>query len=473
MIADHGWWSVAPPALTIALALGTRRVLPSLLAGVLASHAVLLGTRFYAAPFEAVEQMVATTANRDNLILIAFSVMVGGLLQLIRAGRGFEGFAAWVDRLAGGAAGIGTAYGLNWVIGFGLFLDTWSNVLVSGATTAPLYDRRRFSRLRLAYFIHTIGICIVSASVLNGWGAFYIGLLNAQHVAQPLAFIVETLPLLAYHWISLALVIVVMATGWTLGPLRRFEAELAAGTGPGGRRVEGASGAVDVVDTAASVPPSRAVFLLLPVAVLLATVFGTLWVTGGGDVLKGDSSLAILFAILLSSTAAGVLLLTHGLQGPVQIEETFVAGMARFVDVGLLIVLALSVGELTRSLGTGHFVAALVSDTLPGWSLPALVFVVGAVMSFATGTSYGTFSIMLPIALPLSAAAHLDPHLMFAAVLCGGLWGDNTSPISDTTIMSSLGAEVRVIDHVATQLPYAALAGGLAFVAFLVMGAVL
>ena len=156
--------------------------------------------------------------------------------------------------------------------------------------------------------------------------------------------------------------------------------------------------------------------------------------------------------------------------GPVAIEERFVAGMARFFDVGILIVLALALGDLTRQLGTGVFIAKLASGALPEFALAPLVFVLGAVMAFATGTSWGTFSIMLPIALQLAHSVGIDPRLMFGACISGGLWGDNCSPISDTTIMSTLGAEVPIMDHVATQIPYALISGAITVFVFLLLG---
>ncbi len=460
-IPEYGWLSLAPPALTIALALGTRRVLPALFAGVLASHTVLSAPNFATVPFVAIEQMLDTAANRDNLLLIVFSLMVGGLLQLIKQGRGFEAFASHVVRRGNG--GRRTVFGLNWVIGCGMFLEGWSNVLINGAATSALYDRLGLSRLRLAYFTHTIGICIVSMAVMNGWGAFYVGLLNVQGVERPLAFIVESLPFMIYQGVSLLLVAVVMASGLAFGPLRRFEAEARARglAAPESRATEPNVGGVT----------PRVVFMLLPLGVLLVTVFGALYFTGGRNLLAGDAGLSITYAVAAASAVAAGLLLAFKVMRAAEVEKHFIAGMAKFLDVGILIVLALSLGELTRALGTGPFVAQLLTGALPLFIVPALIFVAGAVMSFATGTSYGTFSIMIPIALPLAAATGLDAHLLFGACIAGGLFGDNTSPISDSTIVSAMGAEVRIVDHVATQLPFALVAGALTIIVFLVLGA--
>lgn len=454
--------SLLPPLVTIALAFVTKRVLPSLGIGVLVSHVLLAWPRPWLAPANAIGQLLDVATDRGNLVLIVFSLAVGGLLQLIRAGRGFDGFTQMLDQ-GRGRLSRRTAFGLTWAIGAGMFLDGWSNVLVNGATSGALYDRLHMSRLRMAYFIHTIGICVVAMATINGWGAFYMGLLRAQHVERPLSFVLSSVPFMVYGWASLAFVVVVMATGLTIGPMRRFE-----GVAGGGRSTP-ADESPATGDASPEVPP-RASILVLPLVTLFLVVFAALYATGGGNLLVGDGGLSILYGVLAASLVAAGLLLRHGVLGAMAVEEQFVAGMARFFDVGLLVVLALALGDLTRQLGTGSFMATMATGALPAFTLPALVFVLGAVMAFATGTSWGTYSIMLPIALQLGHAVGLDPRLMFGACISGGLWGDNCSPISDTTIMTTIGAEVAIVDHVATQLPYALISGAVTLAIFLVLG---
>ncbi len=466
MEAEYGAISVVPPAITILLALTTRRVLPSLFAGMIVANLVLSDS-IWAAPFETIRHMISIATDTGNFILIAFSLMVGGLLKLIGDGQGFRAFAA---RAWGFGSGLSRkkAYGLTAAIGSSMFLEVWSNVLVNGATNAPLYDRLGVSRVRLAYFAHAISVSVVSVLVINSWGAFYMGLLNAQGVEEPFSFVVASLPYFLFSWITLIIVLVVMITGWTFGPMGKFEK---AAKEHAARIPEAANHASETADDEGDVQP-RIIYMLLPLGVLLATVFVSLYLTGDGDILNGDGGLSILYAVAASSAVAAVLLIVIGKKSFVQVEESYVEGMAKFMNVGILIVFALSLGDLTKMLETGVYLSQLVDGSLPVLILPAMVFLLGAVMSFSTGTSYGTFSIMLPIALPLAAASGLDPHLMFGACIAGGLFGDNTSPISDTTIMTSLATEVPILDHVATQMPYALLAGGLTIVSFLVLGAI-
>jgi tetracycline resistance efflux pump len=460
MTGSYGVLSIVPAAVAIVFALGTKRALPALLLGILSAHAILAGAHFLLFPVRAADQLIAIAANPANLGLIFFSVAVGALLKLIGKGRGFEAVALRIERHRSGY-GKPTVFTLNFVLGAALFMETYSNVLVSGTTLGPIYDRLRISRERLAYFTHTIGITVVSMILVNTWGAFYIGLLSAQGIAEPFDFAVRSVPFMLYGWCSIALIALVMITGLTIGPMRAAERSRA--------------------DCHASAPAAlpneivpggepRLTFFLIPVGVLLVTLVASLHFTGGGDLTHGDGTASGVYAVLAAIAAAAALTRLQARIGLAEIETTIVSGMRDFFEVAILIVLALAIGSVCRDLGTGEFVAQLASEAMPPSVLPALVFVTGAIMSFATGTSYGTFSIMVPIALPMASATHLDPALLFGACIAGGVFGDNCSPISDTSIVTAMGAGVPVIDHVRTQLPYALIAAGAAALGYLALG---
>ena len=461
-----GFLSLIPPALTIVLALVTRRVLPSLLCGIVAGNFLLASDAPWRTPFLAIDQMISVASDRDNLILIAFSVLMGGLISLIRVGRGFHAFAGAIEKLVG-ALTKRSVYAVTTVIGASLFLEVWSNVLVNGSASGSLYDRLKIARVRLAYFTHTLSICIVSIFVINSWGAYYMGLLQAQGVEEPFSFVLGSVPYMFYSWVSLGLVFIVMGTGLALGGMRRFD--MAALEGGGAEAAARKQGGEEVEMQYTTVTP-RLIYMIGPLITLVAAVFVSLIATGQGDIIAGDGGLSILYAVISASVVAGALLLLYGDVNLVDVEKTFVGGVSNFFDVALLIIFALTLGQLAKDLGTGAYIAQFVGGAFPGFSLPALVFLLGAIMSFATGTSYGTFAIMVPIALPLAVSTGVNPMLMFGAVISGGIFGDNTSPISDTTIMTSIGSRVAVVDHVRTQLPYALIAGVCGLLAFLAMG---
>jgi Na+/H+ antiporter NhaC len=198
----------------------------------------------------------------------------------------------------------------------------------------------------------------------------------------------------------------------------------------------------------------------------------SLYVTGDGDITRGQGSASIFYAVTLATGVIAVQLLVDRVYSFVQIEEKILEGMREFFDVSLLIVIALSLGGLCKDIGTGGYIAQLAQAALPTVLVPAVIFGLGSVMSFATGTSYGTLAIMVPIVLPMSAATGLPPALLFAACLSGAIFGDNTSPINDNSIITSMASGATVLEHVRTQMPYALIAAGLSAIGFVVVTAV-
>lgn len=456
MTENFGWVSLVPPLLAIGAAIVSKRVLVSLLAGVLCASAILSSDRPYLAPVHALDYLVDVLAAPDNLRLVLFSVLVGGLLKLMRDSGAFDAFILTLERRRG-VYGKRTVYGLTWLFGACLILETWSNVLINGMTMRSLYQRLGLSPARLAYFVHTIAINVVALVLVNSWGAFYLGLANAQGVQDPLRLLIAAVPYTLYCWISLLLVAVVMLTGFTPRALREFERN---------HRITPEPPVADTVHARTA----RVRHMFIPIASLLGILLFSLWASGNGSIPAGDGSASILYAIVGAIALTGLLLRIDGVFNFAQIGDKVIEGAAGFLEVGVLIVLALGLGKLTSDLGAGAYVAQLLTESLPVQVIPALVFVLGAFMSFATGTSYGTFSIMVPIALPIGTATGLDPALLFGACIAGGVFGDNGSPISDTSIVTGVATGLPVIDHVRTQLPFALIAATISAAGYLLLG---
>jgi tetracycline resistance efflux pump len=464
MHSPYGVLSLVPSVLAIVLALTTRRVLPALLAGVVCAVALASSGSLPAAPARTIDRLVATAADPDTMRLILFSLLIGSLLKLMKDSRAFDVVPHLLTR-RGRSYGRRTVFGLTWAFGAVLILETWSNVLISGTTLGSLYDRLRISRERLAYFIHSIGINVVALAIINSWGAFYMALLVSQGIDDPLAFLVRSVPYFLYSWASLIVVAVVMIGNVSIGPMRVAEQRVLASVAP---QTTAATASVGTDD---AVREPRARHMLTPLAVLIGGVVISMWITGGGNIAAGDGSASVLYAVAGAILVQVALVRADGTFDLVTIEQKILAGMAEFLDVAILIVLALALGSMSRELGAGAYLAQLLQGSIAQAALPALIFVTGAAISFATGTSYGTFSIMVPIALPIAAATGTSPELLFGACIAGGVFGDNCSPISDTTIVSGVGANVPAIDHARTQLPYALIAAGLAAAGYLVLGA--
>ena len=466
MTDTFGALSLIPPVVAIGLALWKKQLIPALFLGVWLGEVILTGGRVLPSFFRTVDDALRVGSAKGNIEIIVFSLLVGALLALIRESNGFQGFIARVERtrLLRSRKGV---FPLTFLIGISIFIECYSSILVNGFLMRPIYDRLRISRERLAYFLHTISINFVAIVIVNSWGAYYMSLLATQDVASPMRLLVGALPFSFYCLASLVLVAIVMATGLTIGPMRKAERAAAAGT-----LAEGDAPAASGLGGGRPGVKPNALYMIVPVAVLLVMVFVALYVTGGGDLLKGNGASSIFYAAIVAILAASVLLLAKRAMAFGELLDVLFKGMGELLPVAVLLVFALTLGDVSRQLGTGMYLAGVAKQGLPAFLLPALLFGLGCVISFATGTSYGTFAILVPIALPMAAVLGVKPALVFAACISGGVFGDNCSPVSDTSIVTGMAARVQVVDHIRTQLPYALVAASAALVLFVAAGLV-
>jgi tetracycline resistance efflux pump len=465
MNGTYGILALIPPIIAIGLAFWKKQLLASLFLGIWLGEILIARGNLFSGFVKTIDRAVLITRAPGNLEIIAFSLLIGGFLALIRESGGFQGFVDWAEKRR--ISSRGPVLGFTFLIGLCLFIENYSNILINGSTMRPLYDKLKISRERLGYFIHTTSINVVALVVINSWGAFYMSLLQTQGIRQPLKVIVASLPFNFYCLASLVLIIVVMATGWTIGPMKAAEQAAAKAGGPAVVTPE--AGPSDIGSSFKSVNP-RAFHMIFPIVVLLVSVLLSLFLTGHGHISRGDGASSVLYGVVVAILATGGLLLAKRLFRLQELMDILFRGIAELIPVGLLLVLALTLGDICKTLGTGTFLAGLAKENLPAAVLPALIFGLSCVISFATGTSYGTFAIMIPIAIPMAQATGLALPLMFAACISGGVFGDNCSPISDTSIVTGMSAKIEVVDHTRTQIPYALVAASVAIVLFLVAG---
>jgi Na+/H+ antiporter NhaC len=466
-----GWVSLLPPLLAIALAIWTRQVYLSLAAGVWAGATILAGWNPVAGLGGAIERTVVVFADAGNTRVILFTMVIGALIATIESSGGVRGFVDWVERrrLVTGPRG---ARVLAFAVGVVIFIESNITVLVSGAIARPLFDRHRLSREKLAYLIDSTSAPICILIPLNAWGAYILALLAGVGVQDPLGVFAGSIPLNLYAIAAVLLAGVVAVTGLSLGPMRRADERTAGGV----LLWENAKPLLDpevLSPTPTTRIPPRAVNMLLPVVVMVLTMPIGLLVTGGGDMRAGSGSTSVLWAVGAGLAAAWILLLAQ--RGATVDELTGIGlkGAGGLVPMALVLLLALAIGGVAKDLGTGPYIAGLTAGRVPPWVFVPLTFVIASGIAFSTGTSWGTFAIMIPIVVPAAAASGLPLEPFLAAALSGGIFGDHASPISDTTIVASMAAATDHIDHVRTQLPYALLAGGVATAGFAVVGALL
>ena len=466
---EPSWISLLPPLLAIALAIGTRQVYLSLAAGVWLGWTVLNDWNPLAGLGDAIQACVAVMGDAGNARVLLFTLVIGALIATVEASGGVRGFVEGIER-RGLVTGPRGARLLAFLVGVVIFIESNITVLVSGAVSRPLFDRHRRSREMLAYLIDSTSASICVLIPLNAWGAYVLGLLGEQGIEEPVRLFVQAIPFNLYALAAVVLAGVIAVTGWAWGPMKRAE-----------RRAEQGhlfdEGTAPMVDEEALVPEPvssmkpHAFNMLLPLGVMVLTMPLGLWITGEGNILDGSGSTSVLWAVLAGLAVAWILVLAQRGMGVEKLTAVGLKGAGGMLGMALVLLLALALGAVTRELGTGPYVAGLVGEGFSPALLLPLTFLTGAFIAFSTGTSWGTFAIMIPIAIPAAATLGLPLAPFLAASLAGGIFGDHASPISDTTIVSSLAAATNHIAHVRTQLPYALLAATVATVGFALIGA--
>lgn len=445
------WLSLLPPLVAIAVAVYKREVIIALLAALFVSETLLAAFNPGGGFLGTLDRVTEVFDSENNTRILLFSLLVGALLYYIRYSGGVAALVQWLTR-AGYTNNARRAGLLPTLTGFAIFIETNMSILTSGIVARGLFDRFRMSRARLAYIIDSTCAPVAILILLNGWGAYLLGLIDEFDFDQPVAILAATIPLNFYALITLAFVFYTVLTTRVHGPLKTSESRLDAEAGE------------------AETEPTRMRYMLIPVGVMIFGILFFLWWTGDGNLMAGEGARSVLWATAAALLVAYVLLRLDRVFEHRRLVELGFSGMGHLLPVVATVLLALALGASMQALGTGEFVSSMLGPALPPILLAPLTFLAGAIISFTTGTSWGTYGILVPIAIPLAANLGVPPALVLAAVMGGGVFGDHCSPISDTTIISSLGAGCEHLEHVQTQIPYALVAGVLSLAAYLIAG---
>jgi Na+/H+ antiporter NhaC len=499
-IADSGapaaaatWVSLAPALLAILLALVIRQVIPALFAGVWLGAWAIEGFSalgLFTSLLDSFQvHVLQATADADHVAIILFSLMISGTIGIITRNGGMQGVVNRIVRWADSARHATLA---TTAMGLAIFFDDYTNTLVVGNSMRPVTDSMRVSRAKLAYIVDSTAAPVACIALVTTWVGYQVGLIGeaVSHLdgleAEPYLLFLASIPYSYYPLLAIAFVFMVAASGRDFGPMRRAEAEAARDGIKENEDKESTLLADCVAEGPIEGRPQRAFNAVIPIAVLLLTVVAGLYVTGSRaldgqaenlrDVIgSADSYTALLWASMLAMCTAAALTLAQRILRLEEIVAAWYHGVRSLVFAMIILVLAWSLGGISHTLQTADFLVTLLGGHLPAFLVPALVFLLAAATSFATGSSWGAMGILTPLVVPLAWAVMqanqaTDPgqmHILYAsiaAVLAGSVWGDHCSPISDTTILSSMASGCDHIEHVRTQLPYALLVGAVALV---------
>jgi Na+/H+ antiporter NhaC len=477
-----GWVSLLPAFTAIAVALIIRSVVPALLLGLWIGATALHSFTLKGAGVGLLDTfqvfVTGALANEDHAAVILFTMMIGGMVGIITRNGGMMSVVRMVVSRAKTAIGAQVAV---WLMGLMIFFDDYANTLVVGNTARPITDQLNISREKLAYIVDSTAAPVVSIALITTWIGYEVSLIDdaLQGIEQladvpAYAIFLQSIPYSFYPILAIAFVLMVAATGRDMGPM--YKAEVRARKGKVSSEQDDGADAMnsEALEPKEDVPP-RAFNAFVPIIVLIVALLGGLVVTGEGNTIKdiigdADPYKAMMWASFIGAlTAAGM---TIG-QRILNTHETVDAwyGGARATLFGMIVlVLAWSMSDVTAALNAKGYLISILGESLPAAWVPAAVFVLAAITAFSTGTSWGTMGILVPLVVPLAWAvmsvngmtAAGDMHILYSAVACvlaGAVWGDHCSPISDTTVLSSIASGCNHIEHVRTQLPYAMLVG--------------
>ena len=472
MINDPQWYSVLPPIIAIILAIKTKQVIPSLFAGIwigatlLSDFNPLLGL---ASGFDTVINVFSDAG--DTRVLI-FTLLIGALITTIEKSGGVSGFVAYLENRKWVHTGF-RAQILAWMTGIVIFIESNITLLVAGSVSRPLFDRYKISREKLAYLIDATSAPVCVMVPLNAWTAVIIGLIASTGMENAFGIFIQSIPYNLYAFTAIILAIIVIWKNINLGPMvAAAEARTLSGKISWHDNQDTQVKVKNISNAEINTDETSAIFMVIPILTMTLAMPTFLYLTGDGDIMKGNGSTAIFWSICAALFVCWCMLLFKKKSNISNLMGFFMEGAGSLLPIAIILLLALALGDVAKLLGTGPYVAELAGANVPHIFLAPLVFLISGFIAFSVGSSWGTFAIMIPIALSIATTLDLSAPMLLGAALSGGVFGDHASPISDTTVVASMAAGTDHIEHVRTQLPYALIAGLLSIIGFILLGSI-
>lgn len=485
-----GLWTILPPLVAIVLAFITKNVVISLFVGTLSGCFILQisGNNPFIAIIKSfldfVQRALNSLADPWNAGIILQVMAIGGVISLVSRMGGAKAIA---ESLAKRAKTPRSAQIITWFLGILVFFDDYANSLIVGPIMKPVTDKMKISRERLSFIIDATAAPVAGIAIISTWIGLEVGLIRegftgiGQNV-DAFGVFLSTIP---YRFYNILILIFVVTTSLLLrefGPMRKAEIRARKGNNNSSEEI------LMTREMQEEVAVKEGVKLsiwnaIIPIGALMISALASFYYSGYTAIMAGedsalqmimttspasfdaireafsasDASVALFQSALFASIVAIIMAVGKKIFTISEAIDAWIDGMKGLIITGVILILAWSLSSVIKELGTAAFLVQLLSDSIPMFLLPSIIFLLGAIISFATGTAYGTMGILMPLAIPLSYS--ISPEMGYvvmstSAVLTGAIFGDHCSPISDTTIMSSMGAGCGHIDHVKTQLPY-------------------
>ena len=488
---EFGIFTLIPPIVAILLAFITKNVVISLFIGVLSGGFILNLTGFNV--FGALTQAFLDFINRAlnslsdpwNAGIVMQVLVIGGVINLVAKMGGAKAIA---EALAKKAKTAKSAQLITWFLGICVFFDDYANSLIVGPIMRPVADKMKISRERLAFIIDATAAPIAGLAIISTWIGLEVSLISEGFEsigveASGFGVFLQTIPYRFYNILILAFIVITIITLREFGPMRKAEISARKLKDLTNEEIAVTSSHMDELE------PKEGVKLsiwnaIVPIGALIISAIVAFYYSGYSSIMAGDdiaikaivtnsplsfkailevfaasdASIALLQSAIFSTVVAIVMAVWKKIFTISEAIEVWIDGMKGLIITAVILILAWSLGSVIKELGTAEYLVEALNGAIPAFLLPSLIFILGAIISFSTGSAYGTMSILMPLAIPL--AYKINPEMSFvivstSAVLTGAIFGDHCSPISDTTILSSMGAGCSHIDHVKTQMWYA------------------
>lgn len=490
-----GIWTIIPPLVAIVLAFITKNVVVSLFIGALAGCFMIqvVDQNAFNALIQAfldfIQRVLNSLADPWNAGIILQVLAIGGVINLVAKMGGARAIA---EALAKRAKTPRSAQLVTWFLGLLVFFDDYANSLIVGPIMKPVADKLKVSRERLAFIIDATAAPIAGLAIISTWIGLEVGLINDSFTqigvkVDSFGVFLQTIPYRFYNILILAFVVITSVMLRDFGPMRK--AEVRARKGIKDKKLE-----LESISTEDEMKVKEGVKLsiwnaIIPIGALIISALISFYYSGYTSIIGGtdvalrevvtnapfsftaireafsaaDASTALFQSVVFASIIAIAMGVCKKIFTVSEAVEVWVDGMKGLIITGVILLLAWSLSSVIKDLGTAKYLVTLLSGSIPSFLLPSIIFILGAVISFATGTAYGTMGILMPLAIPLAHSISPDMSyivLSTSAVLTGAIFGDHCSPISDTTILSSMGAGCDHIEHVKTQMWYALFVAG-------------
>lgn len=488
---EFGIFTLIPPIVAILLAFITKNVVISLFIGVLSGGFILNLTGFNV--FGALTQSFLDFINRAlnslsdpwNAGIVMQVLVIGGVINLVAKMGGAKAIA---EALAKKAKTAKSAQLITWFLGICVFFDDYANSLIVGPIMRPVADKMKISRERLAFIIDATAAPIAGLAIISTWIGLEVSLISEGFEsigveASGFGVFLQTIPYRFYNILILAFIVITIITLREFGPMRKAEISARKLKDLTNEEIAVTSSHMDELE------PKEGVKLsiwnaIVPIGALIISAIVAFYYSGYSSIMAGDdiaikaivtnsplsfkailevfaasdASIALLQSAIFSTVVAIVMAVWKKIFTISEAIEVWIDGMKGLIITAVILILAWSLGSVIKELGAAEYLVEALNGAIPAFLLPSLIFILGAIISFSTGSAYGTMSILMPLAIPL--AYKINPEMSFvivstSAVLTGAIFGDHCSPISDTTILSSMGAGCSHIDHVKTQMWYA------------------